>query len=617
MSLKNIKRVFVAIVCAVLFLVVFVFAQTTFTASVVLTSAGVRSCTNISENSDITANINATSSCFSFSSNNILLNCKSFTIQGNNTGTAINITNRNNITVKNCQIRNFTIGLHTRNSSDVNYNNINIQSTSTDVETFNSNTSESNSSYSKSRSSNSEFYNNSGSSSENKTYTFTNVTQVYFSNSTLTNVTFNLSNSSLIQYANILNNSTIIALFTNVTINSSTLADMRIEINDSEDANLEDSHLEDSEIFINTATFTEFVNSTFSNTTTTTTTMTSFRNASFENNSRIIVSNTTISVVDSFVGVYNFTNTTLSISRTNAGVLNFSVPITGSTGVLDSLITIKNDSIKVDSASASHFNNSAKLTFFPQNLTSLEARVDLEDDGTFVSCPASLCENSSTSGSEFIFDVVHFSSFGFGNQESGGQGAGPSGPSAPSAPGNAFGPKAKQPPQPPAVPEIKKTPSVWEIVKKLGADDNETSEAFEREQPGSILNVSIIPPKVKEYGQFVENIILTNFGLGNLVFGAGIIVIVLTVVSVLFYWKKVKLLKHRLKMFMLMQRQKMRDRKHKRKYLLMPKLVDDGFKHRHKGSEPQIQLCVKSEIQVAPPPSPPKRLPPPIPAPTG
>ncbi|MBI4142067.1 hypothetical protein HY484_04030 [Candidatus Woesearchaeota archaeon] len=175
-------------------------------------------------------------------------------------------------------------------------------------------------------------------------------------------------------------------------------------------------------------------------------------NLSFDSNSRVIKDNGILRISDSVVGGFNFSNITLSVAKTNLGELNFTALIVDARNTnLDSLIVFTNESIKVDSVIEPDFNVSAKLTFFPQNLADIEARVDFDDDSVFESCPSELCQNETTNTDTFIFDVAHFTSFGFGPV--------PSVPSAPSAPvagggGGGAGPKPKGPIDIEVVPEF-------------------------------------------------------------------------------------------------------------------------------------------------------------------
>ncbi len=126
----RIIRIILPIVLTVLFCSIFVFAQSNFVASVSLNQDG-RSCSVLTSDTAIIRQINSTGNCFSFANNNLVLDCAGFLILGNGSGTAINITNRDNITVKNCVLANFSVGLERINAS----NNIVINVTSINAST--------------------------------------------------------------------------------------------------------------------------------------------------------------------------------------------------------------------------------------------------------------------------------------------------------------------------------------------------------------------------------------------------------------------------------------------------------------------------------------------------
>lgn len=560
------KTKFVLMILFILFLSTFVFGQF-FQASVLLNQVG-RACDVIASDTVLLRQINATGNCFSFSANNIFLDCANFEIVGNGSGIAINITNKENIVIKNCIISNFTIGLDRDNAS----NNLII-----------------------------------------------NVTTI--------NVTDIIKGGK------------------------------------------------------NT-----------------------IQNSSAQNNTNLLVADAIVDVLDSRVENFNFTNISLRIVRNNSAELNFTTPITGlSTATLDSLIVLKNDSIKANTITAAYFNTTAHLTFFPQNFTNIEAKVDFNDAANFVSCPANVCFNQAIVGSKFEFDVAHFTTFSFGPTVQPGPSPAPS-PGGGSGGGGGAQIKPKVPVDLEVSPELiesfmkagEKKEIVLEIKNGLKARDVDISldgpnfmflndhlrslslslpagETWkilltvqlpknalginlgsikikgqnleksvsirivsgsgvilknEKEQPAAInqntAKAAARPartfrnyiPFYPEYRQQIES----PSSAINLIF-AGIIILLIALISVAAKLK-FKSIKHNIKMYFAMQKHQMH--KHKKVH---HKLVPDFTVHLHNDKELQIQQYQKSaadalmqfipkeEPKLETPPPAPKQLPPPIPAP--
>jgi len=88
------------------------------------TQALVNSCpTDIADNSNLDNDLTSNGSCIHFTANNIELDCEGFTITGNGSGIGINATERNNITIKNCNLHQFNtsiVFLDTNNSKIMN-----------------------------------------------------------------------------------------------------------------------------------------------------------------------------------------------------------------------------------------------------------------------------------------------------------------------------------------------------------------------------------------------------------------------------------------------------------------------------------------------------------------
>ena len=418
-----------------LFILDIVAGQSTFQASVAVIQDQITQCNSVNDNADLLNQLNATGDCLTFSTNNIILNCSNFRINGDEEGIGINITNRNNITIKNCLIANFSLGIFIQNGSNIVFENVAIRDISTDDDDGDDDHDEDdtdkdieindstnifsvNSSILESSGKNLDTYNFTNTTQNNMSYTFVNVTSVLFENVQSNSTTITASNTSMTYIDSTLINVTMTGSQSNMTINRTTFVNGTIEINDSgTNTQFEHSFFENTKITVHTTTSLNMSNMTMSNATITTNT-TTLINVSFENNTNLIVSHGSVRSVDSTIGLVDFTNTNLSIIRENASELNFTTPLTGTTtNNLSSLIIIKNNSIQVNTSAASFLNASARLLFYPQNFTDIEPKIDYADNETFVQCPATICENGTTTQTTFIFDVAHFTSFSFGGAQ--------------------------------------------------------------------------------------------------------------------------------------------------------------------------------------------------------
>ena len=399
--------------------------QSTFQASVTVDQSKITQCQSINDNANILNQLNATNNCLTFSINNVVLNCSGFRINGaDENGIGINITNRNNITIKNCLIANFSLGIFIKNGSDIFIENVIILDISEDDDDHDIESNDTtnillvNVTNFESRGKNIQNYNFTNTTQNNMSYSFANVTSILFQNVQSNSTTITASNSSITYAASTLNNVTVLGTQINITINGITFINGTIEINSSDkNTHFEHSFFENSNLIVSNVLSLNITNTSMSNTTLRTNT-TILSNVSFENNTKLIVSHGLVRSINSVLGLISFTNTNLSIFRENTSELNFTNPLTGTTNKnLSSLITLKNESIQVNSSASSFLNSSAKLLFYPQNFTNIEAKIDVEDDGTYEQCPTSVCENGTTTQTNFVFDVAHFTSFSFGGSQ--------------------------------------------------------------------------------------------------------------------------------------------------------------------------------------------------------
>ncbi|MBI5159166.1 right-handed parallel beta-helix repeat-containing protein [Candidatus Micrarchaeota archaeon] len=78
-------------------------------------------CASLTSSSTLSSNVQAAGSCFVFNADSITLDCNGYNITGNGNGAGVNATGRKNIIIKNCGIRNFTVGI---NFTKTNYSDI-------------------------------------------------------------------------------------------------------------------------------------------------------------------------------------------------------------------------------------------------------------------------------------------------------------------------------------------------------------------------------------------------------------------------------------------------------------------------------------------------------------
>lgn len=475
---------FLLIAFAIVFCAVFVFGQSNFVASVSLNQDG-RNCGLITSSTNILRQINATGNCFSFNTDNIILDCVGFNIIGNGSGIAVNITNHANITIKNCVFINFSVGLERINAS----NNIVLN-----VSTINSSTQ-------------------------------------------ITNSTITINNESLV-------------------------------------------------------------------------------------NSNFVVSNSKVIIIDSSIGTFNFTTVNLSLTNNNSAIINFTSPITGASATsLNSLIAITNSSVFVNTASASFLNTTAHLSFLPQNLSNIQATVDFDDDGNFVSCPANVCSNAGQAGSIFEYDVAHFTTFSFGPSESPTPPSPQPSPSPASGPGEPSGKQEKSKDSAPIAPPAEQNKgffsdfSKW--AEKISSKSNESEPRLEKPGIAEKINNLFYPVSWR-----LKKIITTGINQKDLVISTAFILLIFILISYLSYKKHNVSLIHRIKIWWLMRKQKRRAKLHKKS--THSKLKPEFARHVHKNNELQVQPYVKPALVLAPPPIAPSsqivqtaspKLPPPIAAP--
>jgi len=88
----------------------------------------IMTCGVVNETSELTANLDSEKSCLIIENNNLTLDCKGYRITSNRKegSYAIHVVGRNNITIKNCIIQNYTSGIVINESSNISVFNITV-----------------------------------------------------------------------------------------------------------------------------------------------------------------------------------------------------------------------------------------------------------------------------------------------------------------------------------------------------------------------------------------------------------------------------------------------------------------------------------------------------------
>ena len=98
------------------FLLVLFFSDPTISGASVGGSVVVPCNATITTSTSLSANMDCTGNGINIGADNIVLNCKDYTIQGNNTAYGIYNFNYSGVTVKNCKIENFSRGIYFKNT---------------------------------------------------------------------------------------------------------------------------------------------------------------------------------------------------------------------------------------------------------------------------------------------------------------------------------------------------------------------------------------------------------------------------------------------------------------------------------------------------------------------
>jgi parallel beta-helix repeat protein len=91
-----------------------------------LTEVGKIACGTVNKNISLNRDLNASGTCFTVASPNILVDCNNYTFIGDSSGSGILINSVDNITVNECNLTNFSIGINLSNSNYTSIDNNNI-----------------------------------------------------------------------------------------------------------------------------------------------------------------------------------------------------------------------------------------------------------------------------------------------------------------------------------------------------------------------------------------------------------------------------------------------------------------------------------------------------------
>ncbi|MCK4670840.1 MAG: right-handed parallel beta-helix repeat-containing protein, partial [Nanoarchaeota archaeon] len=355
----------------------FIFNTTRFTE---FKTADIMCGMTITQDTTLTKNLTGTITCITIGAHNVVFDCAGYTITGNySTGTyGVSSTGKANITVKNCDIFNFSNGIFIQGSNNATLLNNTLRNNSAYGISLSSQTN--------SRILNNTLYNNSDgniittSSSHGAQIINNNVTDssggwgIYVGTSQNSSLRDNVANGNSITY-----------YFVDVDNVSST-----------------------NDVVLGSTSFGFSVRGNVTITNGTSTAAPTDLNVDQFYQS-------IIKIINSTIADYNIQNATnFELENENGSVMftsDFAETGTNLFGASSSDIRIRNNSVFVNSSGQPGLNISANLTFYSISLTDPEPYYDPEDDGSFVHCPASICTEQSYTGTTYKYNVSHFTAF--------------------------------------------------------------------------------------------------------------------------------------------------------------------------------------------------------------
>lgn len=118
----------------------------------------------------------------------------------------------------------------------------------------------------------------------------------------------------------------------------------------------------------------------------------------------------------------NFTNTNFTTLNGTIQIPGTVVPNSSAHNVSQRRLNISFNRASLRSVELAFLNTTGRITLHNLTFVDPTPTVDFEDDGTFVTCPGSICTEESYSGGTFVFGVTQFSSYS--SSEGGGGGVG-------------------------------------------------------------------------------------------------------------------------------------------------------------------------------------------------
>jgi len=116
-------------------------------------------------------------------------------------------------------------------------------------------------------------------------------------------------------------------------------------------------------------------------------------------------------LLDQTIGNFSLTFANFTVQDSDFGSINFTTSLTAAGTNFSGVVRVLNNSAFVNSTNVTGLNVSARITLEDISFTDPRPEVDLEDDGTFVSCAASVCTEESFVGSTFVFNVTRFTTY--------------------------------------------------------------------------------------------------------------------------------------------------------------------------------------------------------------
>ena len=371
-------------------------------------TGGPTNCGPLTSSTTVAQDLSSAGTCYTFIADDIELDCDGFSIIGDGTGIGINSTGRDNITIRNCVIANFTNDIlldDTNNSFVINNTATNTSAEVIDIDSSNFNIIVNNTAVSEGGTGISLASSTNNNLTENNATSVSGVGILLSSSSTSNNLTNNIGESSS-NRGIFLSSSGSNRLVNNLGKSSSSQGILL--------------QLSSSNVLIgNTAASASNVG------------LLLLTNANTNNLTGTNASSDTSTGIQIQISSNNFLNSTTIATNTtwivSAGGSGNSLENTFFTAASGSIRTLPNVTLsatvalanlnitfnraKLNSTALGFLNTSSLITLTGLSFTNAEAVVDFDEDGTNVTCPADVCTNVSYDGSTFVFNVSHWTIF--------------------------------------------------------------------------------------------------------------------------------------------------------------------------------------------------------------